>query len=88
MNILKELNHLQTIIMKTPPPPNLWPPLQQRAQTDRVKDEWIELAKQILIHIQRRDNLEKTVVVQDYDGNERRILLTPKSLFEEDGRYA
>ena len=87
MNILKELNHLQTIVMRTPTPPNLFPRLQQRAQTDRGKDEWIELAKHILIQIQRRDNLEKTVIVQEYDGNERQISLKPKSLFEEDGRY-
>ena len=67
--------------MRTPPPANFWPPQEQRAHTDRVKDEWIEMAKRILIHIQLRDNLEKTVVVRDYDGgNERRILLKPKSL--------
>ena len=71
--------------MRTPPPANLWPPQQQRTHTDRVKDEWIESAKHILIHIQLRDNLEKAVVVRDYDGNERRILLKPKSLFEEGG---
>ena len=73
--------------MRTPTPADFWPPQEQRAQTDRVKDEWIEMAKRILIHIQLRDNLEKTVIVRDYDGNERRILLKPKSLFEEEGCF-
>jgi len=81
INILKKLNHLQTIIMTTPPPVNILLPQEQRART---KDEWIELAKRILIHIQLRDNLEKTIVVRDYDGNERRILLKPKPLFEDE----
>ena len=74
--------------MRTPPPASFWPPQGQHANTDRVKDEWIESAKRILLHIQLRDNLEKTVVVRDYDGNERRILLKPKSLFEEEGSFA
>jgi hypothetical protein len=70
--------------MRTPTPVNLWPPQEQRTFIDRVKDEWIEMAKRILIHIQLRDNLEKTIVVRDYDGNEiLRILLKPKSLFGE-----
>ena len=73
--------------MRTPTPADLWPHQERRAQTDRVKDEWIEMAKRILIHIQLRDNLEKTVIVRDYDGNERRILLKPKSLFEEEGCF-
>ena len=73
--------------MRTPTPADLWPPQEQRAQTDRVKDEWIEMAKRILIHIQLRDNLEKTVIVRDYDGNERRILLKPKSLLFEEGSF-
>jgi len=81
INILKELNHLQTIIFRTPPPDKGWAPQQH---TDRVNDELIELAKRILTHIQLRDNLEKTVILRDYEsGNERRILLKPKSLFEE-----
>ena len=73
--------------MKIPTPADLWPPQKQRTQTDRVKDEWIEMAKRILIHIQLRDNLEKTVIVRDYDGNERRILLKPKSLLFEEGSF-
>jgi len=84
INILKELKHLQTIILRTHLGNIAW--LQH---ADRLKDEWIELAKRILIHIQLRDNLEKTVVLRDYDsGNERRISLKPKSLFEEEGRFA
>ena len=46
---------------------------------DTVKEYWIESAKHILIHIQLRDNLEKTVVVLDYDDTERRILLKPNT---------
>ena len=53
-----------------------------RAHTHRVKEDWIESARRILIHIQLRDNFEKTVVVRDYDGYERRILIKPKSLEE------
>ena len=44
-----------------------------------MKEYWIELAKRVLIRIQLRDNLEKTIVVLDYDDNERRILLKPRS---------
>lgn len=98
MNILKGLNHLQTVIMRTPPPKkrrkrkrsapiaNLE---EQCAQTDRMKEDWIEWAKDILTHIQLRDSLEKTVVVLDYNGNERRILINPKSSFNlEEGSFA
>ena len=78
--------------MTTPPPiANVWHilPQEQTARTDRVKDNWIELAKRVLIHIQLRDNLEKTVVVRNYDGNERRILIKPKSSFVfEEGSFA
>lgn len=77
--------------MRTPPPnPYLWSSEQQRAYTDRLKDEWIQLAKCILISIQLRDNLDKTVVVQDYNsGKESRILLKPKSSFDlEEGSFA
>lgn len=52
----------------------------------KVIKDWIKLAKNILIHIQLRDNLEKTVVVLDYDGNERRILLKPKSSIDLEER--
>jgi hypothetical protein len=49
-----------------------------------VKNDWINLAKDILIHIQLRDKLEKTIVVRDHDDDsERRILLKPNSLEEE-----
>ena len=62
--------------MRTPPIGNVWQ--EERAET--VKEYWIESAKHILIHIQLRDNLEKTIVVlEDYDDNETRILLKPKS---------
>ena len=54
-----------------------------------MKKEWIEPAKRILIRIQLRDNLEKTVAVLDYDGNESRIVIKPKSSFDlEEGSFA
>jgi hypothetical protein len=34
-------------------------PLEQRARTARVIEDWIESAKRVLIQIQLRDNLEK-----------------------------
>jgi hypothetical protein len=79
--------------MRTPPPiVNGWriQPLEQeqreqREREHRVKEDWIESAKRVLIHIQLRDNLEKTVVVRDYDGIERRIVIKPKSSFDLDG---
>ena len=42
-----------------------------------MKEYWIEAAKHVLIHNQLRDNLEKAIVVVDYDDSERRILLKP-----------
>jgi hypothetical protein len=42
----------------------------------RVKEDWIESAKRVLIQIQLRNNLEKTVVVRDYGDNERRFLIS------------
>ena len=61
----------------------------QNACTDIMKKEWIEPAKRILIRIQLRDNLEKTVAVLDYDGNESRIVIKPKSSFDlEEGSLA
>jgi len=83
INVLRKLNHLQTIIMRTPPPiARPWPIYEDRAHTDKVKEDWIESAKCILIRIQLRDNLEKTVIMRDYDGYERRISLKPKSLVD------
>jgi hypothetical protein len=61
------------------PPTVLRIPRQERK--DRAK-ELIESAKRILIEIQLRDNLEKTVVLRDDDGKERRILIKPKSSFD------
>ena len=58
-------------------------PHGQSARTEKVKEEWIKTAKRILIQIQLRDNLEKTIALRDdYDGNERRILIKPKSSFD------
>ena len=78
--------------MKTPPPPiaNFLRMLshEQRARTVRTIEDWIESAKRILIQIQLRDNLEKTVVLREYDGNERRILIKPKSSFDFEGSFA
>ena len=83
------MNHHQTINMRTPPPKaNVRRyHLKNNSHSETVND-WIILAKHILIHIQLRDNLEKTVLVvwDYYDGNERRILLKPKSL--EEGSFA
>ena len=80
--------------MRTPPPIiSGWriPVHEQLERIRRVEEEWIEAAKRILIHIQLSDNLEKTVVIRDYDGNERRIVMKPKSsldLEEGLGRFA
>lgn len=78
--------------------PNAWrsiPFQEQRARIDRIIEDWIESAKRILIHIQLRDNLEKTIVLQDYIcnelqvANERRILIQPKSSLDfEEGSFA
>ena len=56
--------------------------LDETGLAERMKEDWIESAKYILIHIQLRDNLEKTVVMRDYtnEGCERRIMIKPKSL--------
>ena len=60
--------------------------LHQRGHEE--KEDWIELAKDILIHIQLRDNLEKTLIVEDHDNkSERRILIKPNSLPVEEGRF-
>ena len=85
----KELNHLQTNIIRIPQlMSNILriQPLEQRARTVIVIEDWIESAKRILTQIQLRDNLEKTVVLRDLVGDdERRILI--KSSFEfEEGR--
>ena len=52
--------------------------------------EWIESAKRMMIQIQLRDNLEKTVIMRDHDDrNETRILIKPKSSFDfEEGSAA
>jgi hypothetical protein len=58
-------------------------PEEQCARTKRTKEAWIESVKRILIQIQLRDNLEKTLVIRDsQDNSERRILLKSKG-FEE-----
>ena len=56
--------------MRTPAPTSI-----ANASTEKVKEDWIESAKQVLIQIQIRDKLEKTVVVRDHEGNEKRILI-------------
>lgn len=78
-----QLNHLQTVII-------YWDQRRQsyvhhytihistEEQSARMRAKWIESVKHILIQIQLRDNLEKTIVVRD-DGDERRILLKPKT---------
>jgi hypothetical protein len=42
-----------------------------------MKEEWIERVKDVLIQIQLRDNLEKTIIIKDYDSYivERKIVL-------------
>ena len=74
--------NLQTIIMKIPPPKAHVPLHEVCARREREKEEWIESAKHILIQIQLRDNLEKIVVLRDYDDNERQFLIKPKSSFD------
>jgi hypothetical protein len=77
--------------MMTPPPKsNVWriaPQQEQCALTDGERKDWIKLAIRILTDIQIRDNLEKTVIMRDYGGNERRILIKPKSLEELEGSF-
>ncbi|KAF8813100.1 hypothetical protein BYT27DRAFT_7251256 [Phlegmacium glaucopus] len=80
IDILKKLNHLQTIVL-------LWKPAllyrmlrctrhdEQVAHLNRIKEGWIERAKHILMQIQLRDNLEKTVITRNYEGEERKILI-------------
>ena len=84
--VLRQLNHLQTIIID-------WRPVrcghvvdQQCAQKEqRAKDNWIGSARHILTQIQLRDNLEKSIVVRSADELERRILLKPAPIgFEEE----
>ena len=68
--------------MRTPSPRStrFIPAQEETERVDRIKEEWIEAAKRVLIHIQLRDNFEKTVVVRDCGGNnERRIVIKPKS---------
>ena len=62
--------------------PNVSP---QPGERVLLKQQWIELAKSILTHIQLRDKLEKTVVVRHYDGKESRILLNQSSFNLEGG---
>ena len=76
INILAKLNHLQTIIINTPSITS------SSAGVERVTR--IKSAKRVLTQIQLRDNLEKTVVVRDYEGNERRILISFSSFGSED----
>lgn len=53
-------------------------PEEQHARAERAKEDWIESVERVLIQIQLRDNLEKTLVVRDSrDNSERRILLKP-----------
>jgi hypothetical protein len=77
--------------MRTPPPKKkeeerapIANVLSHQGQRDEMKEDWINWAKGILTHIQLRDNLEKTVVMRDYDGNESRILLHPKSSLDSE----
>jgi hypothetical protein len=54
-----------------------------------VTQNWIESVKRILIRTQLRDNLEKTVVVRDYDDIETPILIKLKSSCDfEEGSFA
>ena len=91
--MLEGMNHLQTIIMTVPPSDysvNFWrsswlvAAQEKRVRTERAKKKWIRAAKRILVHIQFRDKLEKTVVLRDYSSgrSERRIVIRPKSSFE------
>ena len=54
-------------------------PTDRDALEPSAKEDWIQRAKRILIQIQLRDNLEKTLVLRDYTGkSERRILIKPE----------
>jgi len=45
------------------------------AHLDRIKEGWIKMFKHILIDIQLRDKLEKTLVIRDNKGGLRKILI-------------
>jgi hypothetical protein len=74
------------------PPRNakfFWRPLGPLTSEEKLEEDWIKLAKDILIHIQLRDNLEKTLVVEDHNNDrERRILIKPNSIKLEEGLLA
>ena len=60
----------------------VWHAASQEERTARIEkeeEEWIEAAQRILLHIQLRDGLKKTLIVHNYDlqGIERRITLIP-----------
>ena len=77
---MEKINHLrlQTIIITIRVPPNAWSQ-ELDARKDKAIEEWIKSAKIVLIHIQLRDNLKKTIVVRDYDSSERQIVIKPIS---------
>jgi len=57
-------------------------PGERVADLGRTKEDWIEMAKHILIQIHRGDNLEKTLVRMNYEGELRRILIKPTETVE------
>ena len=82
--MLQKLNHLQTIIIfwKQPPMTHIpgrphLSPRERDAFVQGAKEDWIKTAQRILIQIQLRDKLEKTLVLRDYTG-ERQILIKPE----------
>lgn len=66
--------------MKQSPTPGILSLEETLAVINRRKEGCIKSAKRVLIQIQLRDNLEKTIVLQE-TNSERRILLEPRPRF-------
>jgi len=73
--MLQKLNHLQTITLFWRPSPPLSPG-EPVAHLNGIQEGWIEAAKHILIQIQLRDHLDKTLVIRD-GGELRKMLIKP-----------
>ncbi|KAF8816621.1 hypothetical protein BYT27DRAFT_7333267 [Phlegmacium glaucopus] len=88
IDILKKLNHLQNVII-------FWKPslihlmpwrlshAEKVAHLNRIQEDWIERVKRILVRIQLRDKLDKTIVIRNYEGEVRKILIKPVDTSED-----
>lgn len=59
--------------------PGLWglPLAERNACIEQVKESWIEAAKRVLVQVQLHDNVEKTLIMRDHEG-ERKTLIKPR----------